>query len=135
MDCFELMPGEKFFKKNLADGRPVKKEILLAAVCPNCRHYILKFLWYGRKNTSFKNWDDEKIIRGKQADEIFDRRQALYNMIDLPNPFKPKSNSRQSKKLAWVYGKTLNGTAQVPRYIDETEDAGLKINCPVKIYK
>ena len=132
IDCFKLKPGAKFFKKYLPDGREVKREILLLAICPHCRHWILKFLWYGKKNGRFQDFDATKIVRGKQADEIYNRRCDLYDLIDLPNPFKPKIEGKQSKKIPWVYGKSLDGVSQIPRYIDESEDAGLKIVCPVK---
>lgn len=132
LDCFKLKSGAKFFKKYLPDGREVKREILLVATCPHCKHWILKFLWYAKKNGRFQDFDDTKIIRGKQADEIFNRRLNLYYLSDLPNPFKPKIDGKQSKKIPWIYYKSLDGVSQIPRYIDESEDAGLKIVCPVK---
>jgi hypothetical protein len=136
IDCFKLKPGKKFFKKYLPDGREIKREIMLVSVCPNCKHWVLKFLWYARKNGRFQDWDDSKIVRGKQADEIFERRNELYNLVDLPNPFKPKANPKHSKKIPWVYFKMLpEQQAQIPRYFDESGDAGLKIVIPTKTYK
>lgn len=133
IECFKLKPGKRFFKKKLKDGRETKKEIILATVCPNCRHYVLKFLWYATSTTRFQDWDESKIVRGKKADEIFYRRSPDYILIDTPNPFKPKAEGKQLKKIPWVYGKSLkDGISQIPRYIDESEDAGLKIVCPVK---
>lgn len=132
IDCFKLKTGAKFFKKYLSDGREIKRELLLVAHCPHCKHWIIKFLWYGKKNGRFQDFDETKIMRGKKADEIFNRRMDLYELIDIPNPFKPKVEGKQSKKIPWVYGKSLDGVSQIPRYIDESEDAGLKIVCPVK---
>lgn len=136
IDCFKLKSGEKFFKIKLSDGRPVKKELLLVGHCPNCKHWVLRFLFYANSSTSFINWDETKIIRGKNADEIFGRRCDMYDLIDIPNPFKPKAEVKHSKKIPWVYGKVLkDGISQIPRYIDETEDAGIKIVNPVKTEK
>lgn len=135
IDCFRLKAGEKFFKKKLPDGREIKKEILLVASCPRCGHWIIRFLWYATKNGRFQDWDDSKIIRGKKADEIFSRRMESYDLIEIPDPFKAKLEPKHSKKIPWVYGKTLDGFSQIPRYIDESEDAGLKIVSKVKTEK
>lgn len=136
IDCFKLKPHQKIFKKKLTDGREIKKELLLVGYCPNCKHWVLRFLWYAKSNCRFQDWDETKILRGKKADEIFNRRTELYDLIDLPDPFKPKLEGKQSKNIPWIYGKSSkDGLFQIPRYIDESEDAGLKINCPVKVEK
>lgn len=135
IDCFKLKRGEKFFKKKLSDGRPIKREIMLVGFCPNCKHWVLRFLWYSKTTGRFQDWDETKIVRGKKADEIFNRRSDLYDLIDLPDPFKPKAEPKHSKKIPSVYYKTVDSFSQIPRYIDESEDAGLKICCPVKTEK
>jgi len=133
IDCFKLKSGEKFFKKKLSDGREVKREIMLVGLCPNCKHWVVRFLFYAKKTGRFQDWDETKIVRGQKADEIFHRRCDLYDLIDLPDPFKPKLEGKHSKKIPWVYYKTLDSCSQVPRYIDESEDAGLKIVSPPKV--
>ena len=136
IDCFKLKSGEKFFKKKLSDGREIKKELLLVGYCPNCKHWVIRFLFYAKATGRFQDWDETKIIRGKKADEIFNRRNELYDLICLPDPFKPKLEGKHSKKIPWVYGKSSkDGLSQIPRYIDESEDAGLKINCPIQTEK
>ena len=136
MDCFKLKPGEKFFKKKLKDGREIKKELMLVSICPNCHHYVIRFLFYAKKTLRFQDWDESKIVRGKKADEIFIRRNAAYDMIDLPNPFKPKANPKHSRRIPGVYYKMLpEQQAQIPRYMDESGDAGLKIPVPTRCYK
>ncbi len=135
IDCFKLKSGEKFFKKKLQDGRPIKKELLLVAFCPNCKHYVIRFLFYSNSKLRFQDWDETKIVRGKKADEIFERRNELYDLIELPNPFKPKLEGKHSKRIPWTYYKMLpNQQAQIPRYMDESGDVGLKIPCPVRVY-
>ena len=135
IDCFKLKSGEKFFKKKLSDGREIKKELLLVAFCPNCKHYVIRFLFYAKAGTRFQDWDETKIVRGKKADEIFTRRNELYDLISLPDPFKPQLETKHSKKIPWVYYKTVDSFSQIPRYIDESEDAGLKIVSPPKVEK
>lgn len=136
IDCFKLKSGEKFFKKKLSDGREIKKELLLVGYCPNCKHWVIRFLFYAKATGRFQDWDETKIVRGKKADEIFNRRNELYDLICLPDPFKPKLEGKHSKKIPWIYGKaSKDGLSQIPRYIDESEDAGLKINCPIQTEK
>lgn len=135
IDCFKLKSGEKFFKKKLKDGREIKKELLLVGLCPNCRHWVIRFLFYAKSTGRFQDWDETKIVRGAKADEIFNRRLESYDLIDLPNPFKPKLEGKHSKKIPWVYYKTLDSYSQIPRYIDESEDAGLKVVSPPKVEK
>ncbi len=134
IDCYKLKAGSKFFKKKLNDEREIKKEIMLVGLCPNCRHYIIRFLFYAKKTGRFQDWDETKIIRGQKADEIFKRRSDFYNLVDLPNPFKPKYIKKYSKNLS-IYYKTLDSYSQIPRYFDESGDAGLKIVCSVNTEK
>ena len=135
IDCFKLRSGEKFFKKKLNDGREIKKELLLVGFCPNCKHWVIRFLFYAKSTGRFQDWDETKIVRGQKADEIFNRRSEFYDLIDLPDPFKPKLEGKHSKKIPWVYYKTLDSYSQIPRYIDESEDAGLKVVTPPKVEK
>lgn len=134
IDCFKTKKG-RYFKKKLKDGRMIQREVLLLSVCPKCKHYILNYLWYAKANGRFQDWDENKIIRGKKADEIFTRRNKDYIFIDLPNPFKPKANAKQSMKLSWTYYKTVDSYSQIPRYLNETGDSGLKVVCPIKVTK
>lgn len=135
IECFKLKNGSKFFKKKLSDGRLIKREILLLSVCPVCKHYVLRFLFYSKTNGRFQDWDESKIIRGKKADEIFNRRSSFYDCIDLPNPFKPELNKQSSSRNLWIYYKTVDSCSQIPRYLNESSDAGLKIVCPIKTEK
>lgn len=145
LDCFiskkveQTLPNgskvfkEKFFKKNLKDGRPIKKEIILVAVCPNCKHYILKILWYANKKTNFHDWAECKDIKGNKADEIFLRRADYYEFYDIPDPAKDLPNIKHSKKIPWVYYKATGKETQVPRYIDESDNAGRQIYSKLKL--
>ena len=108
IDCYKLKSGEKFFKKKLSDGREIKKELLLVGYCPNCKHWVIRFLFYAKATGRFQDWDETKIVRGKKADEIFNRRSDSYNLIDLPDPFKPKLEGKHSKRIPWVYYKAID---------------------------
>ena len=135
IDCFRLKRNEKFFKQELDDGRQIKKELMLVSLCPQCGHYIIRFLFYAHRFGRFQDWDESKIIRGQKADEVFAARSDLYDLIALPNPFKVKADCRHSRSL-WKYYKMLpDQQAQIPRYMDESGDAGLKITVPLKVYR
>jgi len=129
IDCFQ---SKKFFKKKLSDGREIKKEIVLAAYCHNCKHYIIKFLWYARQKTDFWNFSESKDIRGKLADDVFNRYMDEWDLIDIPNPYKDEKIIKHSKKIPWTYYKAISQTTQVPRYMDESANAGRTIYSPVK---
>ena len=98
IDCFKtktikekqadgsVVTKKNFFKRKFEDGREIKKEILLLALCPNCKHYILKYLWYAKASDRFYDWAESKVIKGKKADEIFNRRADDYEFYDIPDP-------------------------------------------------
>ena len=132
IDCYK---SKKFFKKKLSDGREIKKEFLLVAYCSQCGHYILKYLWYAKRGTGFWNFDEQKDIRGKKADEIFARRMNDYETTKIPNPYANEKIIKQSKKIPWIYYKAISDTEQVPRYMDETQNAGRSVYSPLKVYK
>ncbi|MBQ9149851.1 hypothetical protein IJX73_02860 [bacterium] len=134
--CFDCFKSNNFFKKYTSDKREIKKEIALVCICNNCKHYILKFLWYTKKTSNFFDYDEEKLFKGKKADEILKERIEFYLPYSIP---KPKKNDfklgKQSKKLPWIYGKALDGETQVPRYDNESGNAGRKIYSKVTIRK
>lgn len=129
IDCFKSI---KFFKKRTTDGREIKKEIVLVALCPVCKHYIIKYLWYTSKSARFFDWSETKDIRGKKADDVFIRYVDFFEFYDIPNPYKDSPQIKQSKKIPWVYGKALNENTQIPRYYNESGNAGQKIYAPIK---
>lgn len=131
IDCYK---SKRFFKKFTIGKREIKKEIVLVTFCMNCKHYILKYLWYIRKGAGFFDYVESKTISGKQADKIFYERMDDLEFYPLPKE-KQKPLIKQSKKIPWVYGKTIDGEKQVPRYIDESDNAGRQIFAPVKVEK
>lgn len=122
-----VLNRENFLKKKLSDGREVKKEIVLLTLCPNCKHYVIKFLWYAKKGTRFHDWNETKDLKGKKADEVFSRYCDFYDFYDIPDPHKGEPKIKHSKKIPWIYGKVISDTEQIPRYIDESDNAGRKI--------
>lgn len=128
--------SKKFYKKYTSNKMLIKKEIVLLTRCQNCNHIVLKFLWYVSSNDQFSNYVESKVIKGKIADKIFEERRTDWIFYRLPAPVLTDGCGKQSKKVPWVYGKTLNdGLSQVPRYIDETDNAGHKIASPTIITK
>lgn len=126
--------SNKFFKKKTSNKIDIKKEIVLLTYCQNCNHTIIKFLWYINTRDRFDAYVESKIIKGKKADKICEEYRGFWEYQKLPEPILNKDFGKQSKKLSWVYGKiNKDGISQVPRYLDETDNAGHKIACPVKI--
>lgn len=129
MDCYS---SNKFFKKKLSDGRAIKKEYVIVTFCRKCGHYILKFLWYAKKNSDFWNFSESKDIRGKLADDVFERYMDEWELSDIPNPYLiDKKKIKHSKTIPWTYYKATSQTTAVPRYIDETGNAGRTIYSPI----
>lgn len=121
----------------LRNGKNVIKEIILMSICPVCKHYILKILRYSSKSANFYNYDECITYRGKSADNYWIKNCDDYIEYPLKSPFtKFDYNAKHSNSMPFVFGKSLKcGTKQIPRYIDESSDAGELINCPVKIYQ
>ena len=132
IDCFE---SKRFFKKFTTIGkREIKKEILLVSFCRNCNHYVLKYLWYLKRGAGFFDYVESKIIRGSKADKIFEERINDLEFHPIPKE-KKNPNIKHSKTIPWVYYKAVGSELQVPRYIDESDNAGRKIFSPVKVEK
>ena len=130
MDCFS---SREFFKKKLTDGRPVRKEFVIVTYCRHCKHYILKYLWYANKNSDFWNFSESKDIRGKLADDVFNRYMDKWDLMNIPNPYLTDDKKiKHSKTVPWVYYKATSKTTAVPRYMDETGNAGRSIYSPIK---
>lgn len=130
-DCFK---SNKFFKKYTSDGREIKKERIIVFFCTNCGHYLLKYLWYVKKTGSFFDYAEAKEIRGTAADKIFAERIKDFKLCSFPKQKAIKIDFlKQSKKIPWVYYKTVNSVTQIPRYINESANAGKKVYCPVKV--
>lgn len=133
---------ERFKNTNIAgltmkNGRKVRKEIILMCVCPVCKHYILKILRYSSASANFYNYDESITKKGKTADRYWIKNCDDYVEYRLQSPYKKSDyNTKQSKTIPFVFGKVLKGgTKQIPRYLDESSDAGELINIPMKIYK
>lgn len=131
IDCFK---SNRFFKKFTVDRVHIRKEIVLVTFCMNCCHYIIKYLWYNKESANFFDYVDSKIIRGKKADEIFANRSEDWEFYELPKT-EIKQFTKHSKKIPWIYYKSVNNEQQVPRYMDETDNAGRKVFTPLKVTK
>ncbi len=130
IDCYK---SSRFFKKFTSKGQEIKKEILLVSYCMNCKHYVLKFLWYLQEKSGFFDYVESKIIRGKNADTVFLKMVNDLIFHSLPKLKNGKIDFlKQSKKIPWTYYKSLNGETQIRRYIDESGNAGKKIYSPAK---
>lgn len=126
--------SKRFFKKKLSDGRKIKKEIVLVALCLHCKHYILKYLWYTKTTAGFHDWSESQIKRGKRADGIFKRYNADFTLQSLSNPCEGEKQIKHSKNIPLIYFKAASGDEQLPRYVDESDDAGRKFYNPAKTF-
>lgn len=128
--------SNKFFKKYTSKKLAIKKEIVLLTHCQNCNHAVIKFLWYINTRDRFDAYVESKVIKGKKADKICEEYMRFWQYQKLTEPILNYEYGKQSKNIAWVYGKiNKDGISQVPRYLDETDNAGHKMAVPVKIIK
>lgn len=128
--------SHKFFKKYTSQKLEIKKEIILLTYCCNCDHAVIKFLWYVNKRDRFDAYVESKAIKGKKADKICEEYRRFWEYQRLPDPILNAEFAKQSKKLSWIYGKSnKDGLSQTPRYLDETDNAGHKIACPVRVIR
>lgn len=103
-------------------------EIIYVAVCNNCGHLIVKYI----KRAKNKNGFESEILnfRGKEADKFFYSHYKQFIEKEIQSPF---FKTKNSKTIPYVYGKIIDSYTQVPRYIDESSNAGNLITVHTKI--
>ena len=113
--------------KSYINGSKVISETIYVSVCDNCGHYIVSVI---RQINGAKI--EKETYRGNKADEFF---YFHYNkFIEKPLPY-PYADIKHKKTIPFIYGKCLDSLTQVPRYIDESDNAGNKFeNLIKKIY-
>ena len=129
---FEKISRYKVDRKNLIksyfEGNKTLSETVYVAVCEHCGHYIVKLV---RKfENKFKTQKEE--YRGKDADNFFYSHYDRFIEMPLQSPY---DDIKHKKTIPFIYGKCLDSLTQVPRYIDESDNAGSKFENPIKIYE
>lgn len=113
--------------KNYVNGAKVLSETIYVAVCYNCGHYIVTVL---RHVNGFKL--DKEFYHGKAADEYFYSHYDKF--IEKPLPY-PYADVKHAKTIPFIYGKTTGAETQMPRYIDESGNAGNFIESLIRTFK
>lgn len=112
--------------KHYSQGERVLSETIYVSVCENCGHYIVSVI---RKLSNLKV--EKETYRGNQADEYFYSNYNKFEEMPLPCPF---ADIKHSATIPFIYGKTIDKETQIPRYIDESSNAGNFIESFIKIY-
>lgn len=107
-------------------GNKTISETIYVAVCDNCGHYIVSLIRQSNAGV------EKETYRGNAADEFF---YANYNkFVEMPI-ISPFADVKQSKSIPYVYGKALNSETQIPRYIDESDNAGSPIDALIRVFR
>ncbi len=106
-------------KKPLDDiigGKRIYKQIVYALCCKIHGCLKLELHSYGKENGKLKLLYTQSI-KGQGAITFLERTKKMR--IKQPQCC-PLKTYQYSKKIPWVYGKTVNSTTQVVRYFDES---------------
>ena len=101
---------------NIIGGKRVFKQIIYALCCKKNGCCKIEIHSYTKENGRLKLLYTLSI-KGRGAISFLERTKDMR--IRQPQCC-PLKTYQYSKKIPWVYGKTLNSTTQVVRYIDES---------------
>lgn len=113
-------------------GRRIIQEILFVTVCDNCNEYVIEIKRYSLNGRGKKVLEESETLRGFEAYKYYFQTASRRVYYPLPNPF--ISEKPHSKSIPFIYGKVLSAIEQVPRYIDESADAGPMFESKVLSY-
>lgn len=113
-------------------GKKIVSEIVFITVCNNCNQYVAEIKRYSLNGRGKKILEESEVLRGLKADEYYINTFNNRVSYPLPNPF--MSEKPQSKTIPFIYGKVLSAVEQIPRYIDESDNAGELIESKVLVY-
>ena len=129
---FERISRYKTEKKNLikaySNGHKTSSEKLFIAVCDNCGHYIIKLFRYFEDINKI----EKEEYRGIEADNFF---YSVYDKLIETPIISPFEDIKHKKTIPFIYGKCLDSLTQIPRYIDESDNAGSLIENPIRVYE
>lgn len=111
---------ETFYLKkpidNIIGGKRVYKQIVYELCCKKNGCCKVELHSYGKENDRFKLLFTQSMS-GKGAISFLERTKDMR--IRQPQCC-PLKTYHYSKKIPWVYGKTVNSDTQVVRYFDES---------------
>ena len=129
IDRYILKP---VIKAKSDSGKRIVAEIIYVAICDNCNQYVIDIKRYTLNGRGKKVLEEVETLRGLKAYEYYFR--TAKNRIEYPIPSPFISEKPHSKTIPFIYGKVLTSTEQIPRYIDESADAGEILETKVKVY-
>ena len=129
IDRFLIKP---VLKAKSDSGKRIVSEVVFVAICDNCNQYVIEIKRYSLNARGKKILEETETLRGFEAYKYYFQTAKNRVYYPLPNPF--ISEKPHSKTIPFVYGKTLSAIEQIPRYIDESGDAGQLIENKVLIY-
>lgn len=113
-------------------GKRIVAEVVFVTVCDNCNQYVIEIKRYILNARGKKILEETEILRGFEAYKYYFQTAKNRIYYPLPNPF--ESEKPHSKSIPFVYGKVLSAVEQIPRYLDESGDAGVMFENKVLIY-
>ena len=130
IDRFYLKP---VLKAKSDSGKRIVAEIVYVTVCDNCNQYVIEIRRYIHNARGKKILEETETLRGFEAYKYYFQTAKNRIYYPLPNPF--ISEKPHSKTIPFIYGKALSSVEQIPRYLDESGDAGNMFESKVLIYK
>lgn len=106
---------------NLRPEKHFKEVLLKTAVCTKCKKFVVVL-----EKTDFNG--KVKRIKKMGVDAVIFYENQKHNIM-----FEVIRVKASGAKVAWTYYKTVNATTQVRRYMDESGNAGAKVNCPLRV--
>lgn len=110
------------FKAKSDNGKRIVSEVVYITVCCNCNNYVIEIKRYSLNARGKKVLEEDETLRGIEAYKYYFKTQKHRVSYPLSNPF--ISEKPHSKSIPFIYGKVISMTAQIPRYIDESGNAG-----------
>lgn len=118
----------KNFIKSYVEGNKTLSETVYVAVCEHCGHYIIKLFRYFEDINKI----EKEEYRGIEADNFF---YSVYDKLIETPIISPFEDIKHKKTIPFIYGKCLDSLTQIPRYIDESDNAGSLIENPIRVYE
>lgn len=114
-------------------GKRIVAEIVYITVCQNCNNYVVEIKRYIHNSRGKRILEETETLRGIEAYKYY--FDTAKNRIEYPLPSPFLAEKPHGKTIPFIYGKTQSAIEQIPRYIDESGNAGNIIENKVLCYK
>ncbi|MGN0193007.1 MAG: hypothetical protein ACI4CY_05740 [Candidatus Gastranaerophilaceae bacterium] len=109
-----------------------KRQDVYVTTCTNCGCMVMSVITYGEDERGAAKILGRDELRGKYAENVF---KANFKKFERRRIIPKFGKEKTSRAIPFIYGKSLDGTTQIPRYTDESSDAGAKFTTEVNVYK